>query len=136
MANKSAEPWDVRLIGETRWWRFNKYREATLIMRWQGELVMVGMSDKGFGFVKDLRQFSGELTANKNLHHATFRLDGKGDMQRFLKVLGRKSLGGYKLDSFKAIAYIFGFTGWEYADEEFIINKRYGITPSPSESDC
>lgn len=113
-----TQAWSVRIVTrKARWWEFASHvEEAFLIQRFNDRLVMVGMCNKGFGYMIDNRQYSGEATLN-GLTQTTFRIDGKGDMDRLFYCIGRKEINGIPLTGAKAIAYIFGLN-WKNAIPE------------------
>lgn len=76
--------------------------------------VLIGMADKGFGFVVDSQQFNGDATYQ---HIKSDRIKNSREIVRhnFWHALGRSKVDGVKLDSFKAVAYILGYSEWRTA---------------------
>lgn len=117
-----TQAWSVRIVTrKARWWEFASHvEEAFLIQRFNDRLVMVGMCNKGFGYMIDNRQYAGEATLN-DLEQQTFRIDSKGSIDRLMYAIGRKDIDTQKLDGAKAIAYVFGLPDWKEATPQTLI---------------
>ncbi len=94
---------------------------------------MMGTCEKGFGFVLDNNQWKGDKVAKK-IEDVTFRIDAKGNRNHLFHVMGRKTLNGVKLNSFKALAYIFELTGWQYADADQLL-KHTSLNQTKDDND-
>jgi len=93
--------------------RFGKFKEAYLRVDMaidgadKTTSCLLGMCDKGFGFVMDSSQFGGEKTF-QGIRTERLRTEHKIIQHNLWYAIGRKEIDGVRLDSFKAIAYVLG----------------------------
>jgi len=82
---------------------------------------MVGMSDKGFGFILDSAQFNGD-SIWRHIKSERVKVEREINSHAFWHAVGRTHVDGVKLDSFKAISYILGIDGWRTATYKTLFN--------------
>ena len=109
--------------------KYGKYKEAYLRVdvsidgAEKSTSCLLGMCDKGFGFLLDSSQFGGEKTL-RGLETERVKTSKEINQHALWYAIGRSQINGVKLDSFKAIAYVLGCDFWVDADAE----KLMGIS--------